>query len=426
VPTPPDVSPPISPETRRAGVRFFGPGLLTGAADDDPSAIGTYAQAGAQFGTGMLWVMLFTFPLMAAVQIISAHVGRVSGRGLAANLARLVPRWLLVPMLFTLFASNTINIGADLAAMGESAALLLPGRPIAYAFAFAIASVLLQAFLPYQRYVTLLKWLALSLLAYVVTALMVDVDWRQALWHTLVPQLLPDKQFAPTLVAVLGTTISPYLFFWQSAQEVEEQRASAEPPVREAPEDAPRQLGKVRVDTITGMGVSNGIGFFIMLTTAATLHLHGVREVQSAAEAAQALRPVAGRFAFALFTLGIVGTGLLAIPTLAGSAAYALAECFGWRRGLERKPLQAPRFYGVIALSALAGLGMTLMHVNPMRALVWASMINGAVSAPILVAMLLVARSPAVMGEVPIGRWALVAGWVTTVLMAVATVALFF
>jgi Mn2+/Fe2+ NRAMP family transporter len=404
---------------------WLGPGVLTGASDDDPSGIGTYAQAGAAFGTGMLWVMLLTFPLMTVVQIISARVGRVTGRGLAANLAKITPRWVLIPLMLLLFVTNAVNIGADLAAMGEAATLLLPGRAGWYAFAFGVASVVLQVAVPYSRHVKLLKWLTISLLAYVATALTLDVSWREVLISTVVPHFTPTREFATMLVAVLGTTISPYLFFWQSSQEAEEQRADPDQqPLRIAPEQAQGQLARVRMDTVVGMGVSNTVGFFIILTSALTLHAHGAGEIQTASQAAEALRPFAGHWAFAIFTLGIVGTGLLAVPVLAGSAGYALAESLAWRRGLER-PFHAARgFYMVIAIATAAGIALPALHINPVRALVISAVLNGVISVPLLAAMMITASRESVMGEFSIGRSLRVFGWITTAVMAAAALTL--
>lgn len=416
-----------APDSPRPGRwrQWIGPGVVTGASDDDPSGIGTYAQAGALFGTHMLWVMLFTFPLMAVVQITSAHIGRVTGRGLAANLAKTMPRWLLVPLLLLLFLVNAINIGADLAAMGEAAVLLVHGSKLAYVLGFGLVSVLLQVFVPYERYVDVLKWLTASLLAYVVTAFTIQVPWAQVVRHTLVPHLIPTRAFAATLVAVLGTTISPYLFFWQSAQEVEEQQACpGELPLKTAPQQARRQLGVMKAQTIAGMAVSNVIGFFILLTSAVTLAPAGITRIDTAAQAAQALRPLAGAWAGLLFTLGIVGTGLLAVPVLAGSAGYALAECFAWRRGLARDVAEAPRFYGIIVFATLVGIAIAVSPINPMHALVLTAILNGVVSVPVLAATVMIASNTGVMGEFAIGRGLRVMGWITTALMTVAAVML--
>ncbi|HVZ43210.1 MAG TPA: divalent metal cation transporter [Ramlibacter sp.] len=404
---------------------WFGPGLITGASDDDPSGIGTYSQAGAQFGTGMLWLMAFTFPLMSVVQIITARIARVTGRGLAANLSKVLPRWVLVPILVLLFVANTVNIGADLAAMGAAAALLIPAGSAFTAAGFGVVSMLLQIFVPYSRYVRLLQWLTLSLLAYAAVLLTLDVPWTKVLHDTLLPRIEIDRSFWAMLVGVLGTTISPYLFFWQSDQEVEEQRASPDDhPLRAAPREAGRQLHEISRDTVLGMAVSNSVGFFIMLTAALTLHAHGVHDIDSAAKAAQALRPLAGDWAFGLFALGIVGTGLLAIPVLAGSAGYAVAECFAWRYGLERAPASAPRFYGVIAASTLLGVLFTLLDFNPMKALVASAVLNGVIAVPVLAAMMRVSAREDVMGEFRIGRGLRFVGWATTALMALAAVAM--
>ncbi|HKB55389.1 MAG TPA: divalent metal cation transporter [Ramlibacter sp.] len=409
----------------RGWLSWLGPGVLTGASDDDPSGIGTYAQAGAAFGAGMLWVMLFTFPLMAVVQIICARVARVTGRGLAANLAKVVPRWMLVVLTLALFATNAINIGADLSAMGYAAALLAPGEPAWYAFGLGVLSIGLQVWLPYSRYVRVLKWLTVSLLAYVATAFTLQVPWTRILLHTLVPHLEFTTEFGAMLVAVLGTTISPYLFFWQSAQEAEEQHAAPdEEPLKTAPEQAGRQLKRVRTDTILGMGISNAIGFFIMLTSALTLNAHGVRDIQTASQAAEALRPFAGHWAFVLFAAGIVGTGLLAVPVLAGSAGYALAETLAWRRGLEKPARAAPAFYGVIVIATVAGIALPALHVNPIHALVLSAVLNGIIAVPILVVLMLAGSNENVMGEFCIPKPLRILGWLTAVVMAVAALGL--
>jgi Mn2+/Fe2+ NRAMP family transporter len=407
--------------------RRLAAGLITGASDDDPSGIGTYAQAGAQFGFAMLWPMCLTFPLMVAVQLICARVGRVTGRGLAANLARVLPRWVLWPLLLALFATNAITIGADLMIMGEAATLLLPGQAAAWGIGFGLASIALQVAVPYSRYVKVLKWLTLSVLAYVAAVFAVDVPWGEVLRRTVVPRIEPTREYAQMLVAVLGTTICPYLFFWQSSQEVEEQRATpGESPLKAAPQQAPAQFARMRLDTAVGMAVSNGIGWFIVLTTAVTLHLHGVRDIDSAADAARALQPLAGRFAFALFAAGIVGTGLLAIPVLAGASAYAVAEGLGWKRGLERRFGAARGFYLVMALAVALGIAMTLMHVNAMKALVFTSVLSGIVSVPLLAVLLWTARSRALLGGFAIGRGLLALGVTTTALLAAAALSLLF
>lgn len=414
--------PPDGAPTQRSR---FAAGLITGASDADPSGIGTYAQAGAQFGMAMLWPMGLTYPLMVAVQSICARVARVTGRGLAANLARVLPRWLLWPLLLAFFLTNAVTIGADLMIMGEAATLLLPGGAEGWAVGMGIVSVALQVAVPYSRYVRYLKWLTLSVLAYVAAAFTVHVPWHEVLRRTLVPQVQFSREYAQMLVAVLGTTICPYLFFWQSAQEVEEQRAApGERPIRAAPQQARRQFSRLALDTGVGMAVSNGIGWFIVLATPLTLHASGVRDIDTAVQAAQALQPLAGPWAFALFAAGIIGTGLLAIPVLAGSAAYALAEGLGWRRGLERRFRAARGFYLVMLLAVALGVAMTLLQVNPMRALVLTSVISGVVSVPLLAALMWTARSKQLLGRFTVGRGLQALGWLTTVLLAVAAVSL--
>jgi Mn2+/Fe2+ NRAMP family transporter len=415
--------------SRRATVWHYakqlGPGLVTGASDDDPSGIGTYSQVGAQFGTGMLWTMLFSYPLMVSAQLVSARIGRVTGRGIAGNLRRHVHPALLHPLVWALVLANTVNIGADLGAMGEAATLVAGGPALAYTVAFGVVSLVLQVWLPYSRYVRVLKWLCLAVLAYVATAFAVHVPWGSVLHDTLVPRIQLTPAFVTGLVAVLGTTISPYLFFWQASQEVEEMKGGTpEKPLKQEPRRAARHLERIGVDTWFGMGVSNVIAFFIMLTTAATLHAHGVVDVDSAGRAAEALRPVAGDLAFGLFALGIVGTGLLAVPVLAGSAAYGVGEAMGWRTGLEHKPRQARNFYGVIAAATLIGIALNFTHVNPVRALYWSAVVNGVIAAPILAAILVVASRRAAMGEFVISGRLRIAGWITAAVMAACLVAM--
>jgi NRAMP (natural resistance-associated macrophage protein)-like metal ion transporter len=398
---------------------------VTGASDDDPSGIGTYAQAGAQFGFGLLWTMLLTYPLMAAIQEIAARIGRVTGRGLAANLRSLYPRWLLYSVVGLLVVANTINIGADVAAMGAAAHLLLGGAAVGYAIAFVLLSILLEILVPYHRYSKILLGSTAVLLAYVAAASVVDVPWTTVLEATVIPAARFDRDSMMMVVAVLGTTISPYLFFWQASQEVEEERADpVAKPLARAPWQARRQLRRVRTDTLVGMAASNVVAWFIILTTAATLNRGGVHEIGSAAQAALALKPVAGRFASLLFAIGIIGTGLLAIPVLAGSAAYALCEALDLPIGLERKPREVRAFYAIIAVVMLTGLGMTLTPVNPMRALVYSAVANGVVSVPIMVMMMLVGSSRRVMKRFVIPRGLRVVGWIATAIMAAATVAM--
>jgi Mn2+/Fe2+ NRAMP family transporter len=404
----------------------LGPGLISGAADDDPSGIATYSQAGAQFGFGMLWLGLFTYPLMVGIQETSARIGRTSGRGLAANMRRCYPAWLLYSMVGLLLFANTINIAADLAAMGDALHLVAGGSARWHALGFGLLSVLLQVFIPYQRYARLLKWLTLSLLAYAATVLVVDVPWREVAVRTFSPRIDWQPEFLTTMVAVFGTTISPYLFFWQASQEVEELQADpAAAPLKRAPRQVRRQLRRIKLDTAIGMGFSNLVAWSIMLTTAVTLNAHGIFHVGSSAQAAAALRPIAGELAFALFALGIIGTGLLAIPVLAGSAAYAMAGALNWRSSLELEPQAARKFYGIITAATLAGVGIGFLPVDPMRALYWSAVINGVVAVPVMVVTMLLSTRPGVMGEVTLSRRLRVLGWSCTVAMALAVLAMF-
>ena len=383
--------------------RALGPGLVTGASDDDPSGIGTYSQVGAQFGLGLLWLLVYSYPLMVTRPIC----------------AQTSPRWVLLPMVMALLVANVINIGADLGAMGASAQMLVGGPTFAWTAAFGVLSLLLQVFVPYSRYVSLLKWLTLALLAYVGTALAMRIPWGAVLVHSLVPTIPSSAEGVTAVVAILGTTISPYLFFWQASQEVEEQRAApGEKPLRRAPYQARVQLERVRLDTYVGMGASNLVAFFVVLTAAVTLHAQGVHDISSASQAAQALAPVAGHLASAVFSIGIIGTGLLAVPVLAGSAAYGLAETMHWKWGLERKPASASRFYAVIVLATLAGVAMNFADINPMKALYWTAVINGVIAMPILAAVMIVASRRSVMGPLVISPRLKLLGWTATVVMA--------
>ena len=405
--------------------RRLGPGLITGAADDDPSGIATYSQAGAQFGPNMLWTVVVTFPLMTAIQSISARIGRVTGQGLSANLAQVFPRWAVMGLVTLLFVANAINIGADLSAMGAAARLVTGGDEHAFTIGFAALSLGLQVFVPYHRYVRFLKWLTMALFAYVAVVFTVRIDWGAVLLRTVWPQL-PDSGWITLVVAVFGTTISPYLFFWQSAEEVEDERADpASGPLLEHPEQARDELDRIQWDTLIGMGFSNLIAFFVMLTTAATLHVHGITDIQTSAQAAEALRPVAGPFAFALFSLGIVGTGLLAVPVLAGSAGYAIGEMRGWKCGLEHKPGEAAGFYAVIAAAIVLGLVVDYAGLDPIKALFWSAVINGVISAPIMAAMMVVASRRKLMGRFTATGTQQVFGWLATAVMALAIAGMF-
>jgi NRAMP (natural resistance-associated macrophage protein)-like metal ion transporter len=412
--------------TRIPLIKKLGPGLITGAADDDPSGIATYSQAGAQYGYGLLWSVLFTTPLMIGIQVVSARIGRVTGHGLAANIRERFPKPLLYFVVSLLLVANTINIAADLGAMGDALALVAGGSSEIYDVLFALISLTLQIFIPFPRYAPILKWLTLALFAYVGAVLVVHVSLWDSLVGTLLPTLTFDGSYLAIFVAVLGTTISPYLFFWQASQEVEEQRATpGHEPLREAPAQARSHLARIKVDTALGMIYSNLIAFCIMLTTAVTLHAGGVTDIQSAAQAAEALRPLAGEFAFLLFALGIIGTGLLAVPILAGSAAYAVAETFRWPIGLGLTLAQARGFYAILTVATVLGVAVDLYGVDSMRMLVWAAIVNGIISVPIMAVMMLLAANPAVMGPFVISRRLKALGWLAVAVMAAAVVAMF-
>ncbi len=407
-------------------IKKLGPGLITGAADDDPSGIATYSQAGAQFGFNMLWTVLFTYPLMVGIQVVSARIGRVSGHGLATNIRQHYPAWLLYGIVSLLLIANTINIAADIAAMAEALKLIVGGPVRPYAVAFGLLSLLLQVFIPYRRYVRVLKWLTLALLAYVATAFVVHIPWSQVWVSALWPQLSWKPAYVTTVVAVFGTTISPYLFFWQASQEVEDQLADPQAqPLIKAPQQAKANLRRIKIDTYIGMGFSNLVAFFIILTTAATLNLNGITDIQTSAQAATALRPIAGEFAFMLFSAGIIGTGMLAIPVLAGSSAYAMAGAFKWKNSLERTPMRAKQFYAIIAISTLIGIALDFTSIDPIKALYWSAVINGVISVPIMAVMMLMAVRPEIMGRFVISSSLRLLGWVATLLMAAAVGAMF-
>ncbi len=413
--------------THQRWLAKLGPGLITGAADDDPSGIATYSQAGAQFGMNLLWTMLLTWPLMVGVQTVSARIGRVTGKGLSGNMRERFPRALLYAIVGLLVGANTINIAADIGAMGDALALIVGGPSHLYAAGFGLVSLLLQVFVPYSRYVRLLKWLTLGLLAYVAVVFTVKIDWREMGIALVAPQLSWNSATILTIVAVFGTTISPYLFFWQAAQEVEEMGAHPERlPLKDAPQQARASFRRIRIDTVVGMGFSNLVAFFIILTTAVTLHAHGVTQIDTAAQAAAALRPVAGQFAFILFAAGIIGTGMLAVPVLAGSAAYATAGAFGWAKGLEHKPSVAKGFYAIIAVSTLGGVALCFMPIDPIKALFWSAVVNGVVAVPIMAAMMVIGADTGVMGRFAIGPRLKWLGWLATGAMLAAVLAMLF
>lgn len=410
-----------------AWLKNLGPGLVTGAADDDPSGIATYSQAGAQFGLNMLWTVLLTFPLMVGIQTVSARIGRVTGRGLSTNIREFYPRWLLFAVVGLLFIANTINIAADVSAMGQAAKLIVGMPAPICAVALGLVSLVLQIYVPYSRYVRLLKWLTLSLLAYVATAFVVQLDWSEVLLRTVWPKLELTAPYLTTVVGVFGTTISPYLFFWQASQEVEEQNLNPHfHALKSDPQSVKANFRRIKIDTIFGMGFSNLVAFFIILTAAATLHVHGPIDIQSSADAAKALRPLAGEFAFFLFSLGIIGTGLLAVPVLAGSSAYAIAEAFDWdKRSLELHPMMAKRFYSIILVSTIIGVGLSFSSIDPMKALFVSAVINGVISIPIMAVMMLMAVRSDIMGTLVIRRNLQALGWLTVLAMTVAVVAMF-
>jgi NRAMP (natural resistance-associated macrophage protein)-like metal ion transporter len=402
----------------------LGPGIITGAADDDPSGIATYSQAGAQFGYGLLWTQVLTYPLMSAVQLVSAHIGRVTGCGLARNLVRTFPRPLVLLLVGILLAANAFNIGADLTAMAAGAELIVGGGRHIFVIGFALMCIALQLFVPYRRYAQTLKWLTLSLFAYVGVLLLVHVDWSAAIIGMVWPRDF-SRAAILTVVALFGTTISPYLFFWQSSQEAEEVAVHPnEKPLKKAPAQAPAEYRRIRLDTLVGMAFSNLISIAIVMATAATLHARGVTDVQSAAQAAEALRPIAGKFAFALFALGLIGTGLLAVPVLAGSAAFAVSEAEGWRSGLEYKPAQAIRFYAIIVVATLIGVALDWSGLDPIKALFWSAVLNGVAAAPIMMAMMVLASNRRVMGRFTEQPLLLIFGWGAAVVMAAASAAL--
>jgi NRAMP (natural resistance-associated macrophage protein)-like metal ion transporter len=404
----------------------LGPGLITGAADDDPSGIATYSQAGAQFGLSMLWSVFLTTPLMVGIQVVSARIGRVTGHGIARNIRDHYPRPLLWFIVSLLLIANTINIAADLGAMGEAVQLVWPSGPEhGHALFFGVLAVLMQIFIPYRYLAPILKWLTLSLFAYVAVLIAVDIPWAKLIAATLIPPLELTREYLMLLVGVLGTTISPYLFFWQASQEVEEQRAThGDEPLRESAKGARAHLRRIKIDTWFGMIFSNAIAFAIILTTAVTLHDAGITDIETSAQAAQALKPIAGDLAFTLFAAGIIGTGLLAIPVLAGSAAYAVAEAMKWPIGLGLEPLEAKGFYGIITIATLLGAGIDFTSIDPIKALIWSAVLNGVIAVPIMAVMMRMAVRPDIMGEFVIKRRLQRLGWIATVLMALAVIAM--
>ena len=403
--------------------RRLGPGLVTGAADDDPSGIATHSQIGAQFGFGLAWTFVLSFPLMVVIQEIAAQIGCVTGRGIAHNLRRHYPRWLLRSVVTLLLVANIINLGADLGAMGAALALLVGGPDQLYTLLFGLVCIVLEVWLSYPRYAAVLKWTTLSLFSYVAVVFVADVPWATALKSLVIPTFDLTGASAMAMVAILGTTISPYLFFWQAGQEVEEQHRHHAKPLCVSPKMAGPELARIRLDTIVGMAFSSLVSLAIVFATAATLHGHGVTDIATSAQAAEALRPIAGEFAFALFAIGIIGTGLLAVPVLAGSAAYAVSEVFGWAESLDAKPNDARAFYATIAAATLLGAALNFVGLDPVRALYWAAVVNGVLAAPLMAVMMLIVRNPKVMGRLTVSRAMAVWGWAATAVMAVASLA---
>ena len=417
-------------QARRRGVvgwlQVLGPGLVTGASDDDPSGIATYSQVGSQFGYGLLWTSVFTFPLMTAVQELCARIALHTGVGLGTSLRRRFPSWLVALCILALFAANTFNIGADLGAVAAGGSLLTRGAipQLWLVVPAALLIIGLQLFVTYSAIFKIFKWLTIALFAYVVTGVMVHPDVRQVVFNTVIPHIEPSREFIAALVAILGTTISPYLFFWQASSEVDEMRAAGMSTEEQRRGVTQRDLRAARIDIVIGMLFSNLVMFFIVLTSAAVLHAHGRTDIQSAQQAAEALRPLAGDWAFVLFSLGMIGTGLLAVPILSGSAAYAVKDFMGLKGALSDKPMYRPTFYAIMAIATLAGLAIDLIGINPIRALFVSAMINGVVAPPVLILIIVLGSTRAVMGPRVSGRLSLALTWTTAAAMSVAAIAL--
>ena len=411
-------SPAVGPSRPRL-FHVLGPGLITGASDDDPSGIATYSQVGAQFAYGLSWTLLVTYPLMVAIQTISARIGRTTGYGLAGVLHLYCPAWLLSSVIVLLLVANIINLGADLGAMADALHLLLPVHRVLYVLLFAAISISMQVFLQYTRYVAVLKWLTLALFAYFAALAYVHVNWHALAWNMVWPSHALTPDYLTALVAILGTTISPYLFFWQASQEVEDMHVY---PRRTRLVDTPAQgrdaLRRIRIDTLVGMGFSNLVALAILITTAATLNVRGITDIQTSAQAAEALRPIAGNFASVIFTLGIIGTGLLAVPVLAGSAAYAVGEARQWPTGLKRRPKEAQAFYATLVIATLVGMILNFVPIDPIKALFWSAVLNGVAAVPVMVIIMLVSVRKDIMGDFIIQGWLKWLGWAATLLMA--------
>ena len=421
----PERSATVGPSKLRL-LNVLGPGLITGASDDDPSGIATYSQAGALYGFGLLWTMVVTYPLMATVQEISARIGRTTGRGLAGNIIRQYPPKIVYGLVGLLFCANVINIAANLGAMGDVVTMLAGGPHLVFVVMFGVVCTLMQVFMQYTRYVAVLKWLTIALFSYIATLFVVDVPWAEVAKGLLVPKLSADPQYWETVLAILGTTISPYLFFWQASQEVEDiHEMPRREPLLKKPQQTIAAEERIRLDTLVGMAFSNFVALSIMITVGATLHPAGITNIESSVQAAEALKPIAGSLAFALFALGIVGTGLLSIPVLAGSAAYALGEALKWRVGLKLQPTEGRTFYGTITMATLIGVALNFTGINPIKALYYSAVINGVVAVPIIACMMLIASDKKVMGRFRIEGALLYLGWATAGLMALAAIGMF-
>ncbi|MGB6898283.1 MAG: divalent metal cation transporter, partial [Candidatus Acidiferrum sp.] len=415
----------VAKNSKRPGSlrRFFavlGPGIITGAADDDPSGISTYSVAGAAYGYATLWIALLTFPLMSAVQLMCARLGMVTGQGLAATVRENYPRWVLWGACSILVIANVINIGADLGGMAEATQLVTGIRPSLWIPFYALLILGLLMWTSYKLIARIFKWMTVVLFAYVLTSFFAHADWKQALVATLVPHMEWSREFLAVLVGILGTTISPYLFFWQAAEEVEEDRAKGQTTLAQRKGSTAKELRDARADTLTGMFFSNFIMYFIILTTAATLHAHGQTHITTARQAAEALRPLAGKGAFLLFTLGLIGTGMLGVPVLVGSSAYAVAEAANWRGSMAYRPKKARAFYGVMATAMALGFALNYMGLNAVKMLFWSAVINGLLAPPLILLVILLTSNRKVMGEQvssPVLRYL---GWATFVVMTAA------
>lgn len=403
----------------------LGPGLITGASDDDPSGIGTYSQAGAALGFATLWTAIVTLPLMVVVQHICAKIGMVSGRGLAGVLHRYYPRWLLYPAVVGLVVANTINAGADISAISAAVNMFVPIPISVMVVPIALAIVMLQVWGSYRLIVKVFKWLTMSLFAYVIAAFLAKPDWYEVARATFMPQVRFTSEYVTTLVAILGTTISPYLFFWEASEEVEEEKSEGRARLTQRLGATDDEIRREKVDTVVGMLFCNVVFYFVILAAGATLHVSGKTDIQSATDAAQALRPLAGSLATVLFAIGLIGAGLLAVPVLNGSAAYAVAETFGWPSGLDEKPRHAKKFYAVIAASTLVGVAIDFLGINPIKALFWTAVINGVVAPPLLVVVMLVANNKRVMGSRTNGPVTNIVGWLAAAVMFAAAIAMF-